>query len=85
MSQSSDAKERQFLELFNDDLHFIELSYSKEGLWLKFFNHSNLLCTKALRAIINHALIEEYCLRFFPQEEFKYPCEQYPIKMTYSL
>ena len=81
MSQSSDAKERQFLELLNNDLHFIELSYSKKGLWLKFFNHSNLLCTRVSRAIINYALIEEYCLRFFPQEEFKCPCEQYPIKM----
>ena len=81
MSQSSDAKERQFLELLNNDLYFIELSYSKEGLWLKFFNHSNLLCTRATRAIINHALIREYHLRFFPQEELKCSCEQYPIEM----
>jgi len=79
--QASDAKERQFLELLNDNLLSIEPSYSKEGLWLKFFDHSNLLCARALRAIVNHASIEKYHLRFFLQEEFKCPCGQYLIKM----
>ena len=79
--QASDAKERQFLELLNDNLLSIKPSYSKEGLWLKFFSHSNLLCARASRAIVNHAYIEEYHLRFFPQEEFKCLCGQYLIKM----
>ena len=58
----------------------IEPSYSKGESWLKFFGHSNLLCTRASRAIINHTPIEEYYLRFFPQEEFKCPCGQYLIE-----
>ena len=36
------------------------------------------VCT--LRAITNHTPIREYRLRFFPREEFKYPCDMYPIK-----
>jgi len=79
--QASDAKERQFLKLLYDNLHPIEHSYSKGGLWLKLFGHSNSLCTRALRAIINYTPIGEYCLRFFPQEEFKCLCGQYLIKM----
>ena len=74
MNLISDAKGRQFLELLDDNLHPIEPSYSKEGLWLKIFGHSNLLCIRALKAIVNHAYIGEYYLRFFPQEEFKCPC-----------
>ena len=71
MFQASDAKERHFLELLNDKLNLIELSYSKGESWLKFFGYSNSLCARVSRAIINHAPIEEYCLRFSPQEEFK--------------
>ena len=36
------------------------------------------VCTT--RAITNHAPIGEYRLRFFPNEEFKCPCDNYPIK-----
>ena len=78
--QVSDARGRQFSEFLDDDLHPIEPSYSKGGLQLKFFGHSNLLCARASRAIVNHALIGEYCLRFFPQEEFKCLCRQYLIE-----
>jgi len=77
--QASDAKGRQFLELLNDNLNSIEPSYSKS--WLKFLSYSNSLCARASRAIINHAPIGEYYLRFFPQEEFKCLCGQYPIEM----
>ena len=69
--QASNDKERHFLDLLDEDLKPIEPSYSKRGSWLKFFGHSNSLCTRASRAIINHAPIGEYCLRFFLQEEFK--------------
>ena len=74
MFQASDAKEKHFLELLNDKLNLIELSYSKGESWLKFFGYSNSLCARASRVIVNHALIREYCLRFFLQEEFKCLC-----------
>jgi len=77
--QASDAKERQFLELLNDNLLSIKPSCSKEGLWLKFFGHFNLLCARASRVIVNHTSIEEYHLRFFPQEKFKCLHEQYLV------
>ena len=79
--QVSDTKGRHFLELLDESSNIIKLTYSKGGSWLKFFGHSNSLCTRALRAIANHAPIEEYYLRFFPQEEFVYLYRQYSIKM----
>ena len=78
--QASDDKGQHFLELLDNDLNPIELSIAKGGLWLKFFEHSNLLCTRASRAIVNHAPIGKYQLRFFPREEFKYLCGLYPIE-----
>ena len=44
------------------------------------FSHSNSLCARATRAIMNHAPIGEYRLRFFSREEFKCPCSLYPIE-----
>jgi len=79
--QASDAKGRQFLKLLNDDLYPIESSYSKGGLWLKFFGHFNSLCVRALKAIINHVSIREFHLKFFLWEEFKCLCRQYLIEM----
>ena len=58
--QASDGKGQHFLELLNENLKPIEPLYSKGGLWLKFFRHSNSLCTRALRAIVNHASTGEY-------------------------
>ena len=55
--QASDGKERHFLELVNDDLKDIRLSYTKGGLWLQLFGHLNMLCACAMRAITNHAPI----------------------------
>jgi len=78
--QASDGKGRHFLDLVNDNLKEIEPSYTKEGPWLQTFGHSNLLCAQAIRAITNHALIGEYRLRFFPNEEFKCLCKNYSIK-----
>ena len=80
--QASDNKGRNFLELLDDNLNIIEPSYSKGGLWLKFFGHSNSnsLCARAMRAIVNHAPIGEYQLRFFPREDFTCPCGLYLIK-----
>jgi len=73
-------KGKHFLDLVNNDNNTIEPSYIKEGSWLKYFGHSNSLCTRASRAITNHALIDEYRLRFFPRKEFSCPCKQYPIE-----
>jgi len=60
--QASEGKGKHFLDLLDDDLNAIEPSYSKGGLWLQSFGHSNSLCTCATRAITNHAPIGEYRL-----------------------
>jgi len=78
--QALDGKGRHFLDLVNHNFKDIKLSYIKGGLWLQSFGHSNSLCTRATRAITNHALIGEYCLRFFSNEDFKCPCGSYPIE-----
>ena len=69
-SQSLNNKERYFLDLLNNNLNFIELTYSKGGLWLKFFDYSNSLYARAVRAITNYILIRKYQLRFFLQKFF---------------
>jgi len=78
--QVSDRKERNFLNLVDDNYKDIELSYIKDGTWLQIFGHSNLVCAHITRAITNHALIGEYHLRFFPNEDFKCSCRNYPIE-----
>ena len=78
--QASDGKGRQFLDLVDNNCKDIELSYIKGGPWLQSFGHSNSLCARATRAITNHAPIGEYHLQFFPNEEFKCPCRNYPIE-----
>ena len=79
--QASDMKSKNFLKLVNSDNNIIEPLYIKGGSWLKYFSHSNSLCARASRAITNHALTGKYRLRFFPKEDFSYPCRQYPIKI----
>ena len=78
--QASDLKGKQFLNLLNDDITDIEPLYTKEGLWIKQFSHFNSLCARAMRAITNYTLIEEYWLRFLLKEEFSCLCRLYPIK-----
>jgi len=77
----SDGKGKQFLDLLDDDLNDIKLSYARGSLWLQAFSHSNSLCTCAVRTITNHAPIGEYRLRFFPNMEFACPYNNYPIKL----
>ena len=77
--QALDLKGKHFLDLLDDD-NTIELSYIKDRSWLKHFDHSNLLCARATRAITNHTPIGKYRLRFFPRENFSCPCELYPIE-----
>ena len=78
--QALDLKGRNFLELVDSDNNTLEPTYFKGGSWLQVFGHSNLLCAKATRAITNHALIGEYCLKFFPNEDFSCLCGLYPIE-----
>ena len=69
--QASDLKGHQFLEFIDDGNNPIKPSYVNNRSWLKFISHSNSLCIRATRAIINHAPISEYRLQFFLKEEFK--------------
>ena len=78
--QASNLKEKQFLDLLDNDNNIIEPSYAKEKSWLKFFGYSNSLYACASRALTNHALIGKYRLRFFPREEFRCLCRVYPIE-----
>jgi len=78
--QASDGKGKYFLNLVDDNLNIIKPAYTKGGPWLQVFGHSNSLCACATRAITNHAPISEYWLRFFPNEDFKCPCNDYPIE-----
>jgi len=80
MFQASDYKGRSFLDLLNDDLNIIKPLYFKGRSWLKHSSHSNSLCATAMKAIVNYAPISEYCLRFFPQENFAYSYGLYPIE-----
>jgi len=80
MFQVSDLKGRSFLDLIDSDDSILEPSYCKGSTWLKYFGHSNMLCARAMRALTNHAPIEEYQLHFFPNEVFSCPCGLYPIE-----
>jgi len=80
MFQVSDGKGKHFLDLVDNNLNSIEPTYTKGGPWLHIFSHSNLLCACATRAITNHTPIGEYRLRFFPYEDFKCLCNNYPIE-----
>ena len=59
--------------------------YSKGGMWLKYFGHSNFLCTRTTRTIFNHASIGEYRLRFFCQENISCLCNDYPIETRWHI
>ena len=77
--QVSGLKERNFLDLLNDDFNPLELSNIKGSLWLQHFGYFNSLCARATRAIVNHAPIGEYRLKFFSREDFLCLCGLYPI------
>jgi len=77
--QASNLKGNQFLDLLDDDNNIIEPSYVKRGSWLKTFGYLIFLCVCAIRAIMNHAPIGKYRLRFFSRKKFKCPYNIYPI------
>ena len=45
--QASDFKDNHFLNLLDNDFHNVKPLYIKEGLWIKYFGHSNLLYVTA--------------------------------------
>ena len=83
--QASNEKGYHFLDLLDDNNKPLEPTYSKGGMWLKYFGHSNSLCARATRAIVNHTPIGGYHLRFFPKEDFKCLCGEYPIEMRWHI
>ena len=84
--QALDLKDKHFLDLVDGDKNIIEPAYIKDNSWLiKHIGHSNLLYTRASRAITNHAPTGEYRLRFFPRKEFSCPCGLYPIKTRHHI
>jgi len=46
--QVSDLREKHFLDLLDNKLHYIKPSYTKEDSWIKHFGHSNLLCARVI-------------------------------------
>ena len=78
--QAADTRRRNSLDLLDDNLNPIEPSNIKDSPWLQYFSYSNLLCARAIRAIINHTSIGKYWLRFFSKEDFSCPCGMYPIE-----
>ena len=78
--QVLDLKERNFLELVNNNNKLLEPTYCKGSSWLQVFGHFNLLYARATRAITNHAPIRKYHLKFFLNEDFSCLCGLYPIE-----
>jgi len=83
--QASDLKSQHFLELYDSNDKSIEPSYSKGGSWLKFFGHSNSLYTRVTRAIMNHAPIGKYRMKFFLRENFNYLYREYSIETRHHI
>ena len=77
----SNIKEKIFLKLLNDKSNPIELSTIKGSLQLQYFDHSNSLCTRATRSIVNYTSIREYQQNFFLRKEFAYLYSLYSIEM----
>jgi len=78
--QALNYKGRQFLELLDSDLNSLEPSTKNSSLWLKQFSHSNSLCARATRAVVNHTPTGEYWLGFFPNKDIVCSCGAYPIE-----
>lgn len=79
--QALEYKERNFMDLNDNDNQHICPTYTKEGAWLKYFGLFNLICVWIIRLITNHAPTGKYKLRFFLKEFIAYSCRSYSIKM----
>ena len=78
--QASNDKGRNFLGLCDNNMQIISSLTYESSIWLKYFGYLNSLCVRTIRAIVNHAPIGEYQLRFFPKEKFECLCSSYLIK-----
>ena len=83
--QAADLKGKFFLKLLDNNLNPIKPLTIKGSPWLQHFSHSNLLCTRATRTIVNHASIGEYHLKFFSRKDFSYLCRLYPIETRWYI
>ena len=83
--QASDNKGHNFLGLCNDNMQTIIPLIDKGSLWLKYFGYLNLLCTRALKAIVNHIPIGEYQLRFFSKKKFECSCGSYMTESRWHM
>jgi len=78
-------KRNNFLNLLKNKYLPIKLTYTKSRTWLKLCRYSNLLCTKATRAITNYTSIGKYYFRFFSKELFEYLWDLYLIESIYHI
>ena len=78
--QVLEYKERNFLNLNNNDNILIYLIYAQGRAWLKHFGSSNSLCVYIIRLVTNHAPIGKYRLRFFLKKPIICLCGNYSIK-----
>jgi len=83
--QALDLKGHHFLDFCNEYNNPLEPIYAKGSSWLKYFGHSNSLCVRATRVIVNHAPIGKYRLRFFPWKDFSCPCGSYPSESRHHI
>ena len=83
--QTSDFKGKYFLELLNNNYLLIKLIYIKNCMQLKSIRHSNSLCVRVTRAIMNYVLTGEYHLIFFSKKNFSYPCGHYLIELRHYI
>ena len=78
--QALEYKERNFLNLNNNNNQPIHPIYSKDGIWQKYFSFSNSIYIYITRLIINHTPISKYKLRFFSIKLFTCICRYYSIE-----
>jgi len=78
--QVADFKGNHFLDLLDNDFLSIKPTYMKNDTWLRYIGHSNFLCARVTRVIMNHAPIGKYHLRFFLRENFSCSCSLYLIE-----
>ena len=72
--QASEHKGKHLIDLNNNNNLPTEPTYTKGGIWLNIFEHSNTLCVRVTRAITNYAPIGKYHLRVFVRESFTCSC-----------
>ena len=83
--QVSNTRDRNLLNLLDNDLYLLKLLYIKGDLQIKYFGHLNSLCARATKAIINHTPIGEYHLSFFSLIKTSVMCSDYPIELRHHI